>query len=166
MGIIVLEGNECNYKTTIAENLSKVLGYEIVKGSSFELSQCTNDELFAKFKSFLEMDNIILDRFIYSNLVYASLYDDYSILSQSQVDEIESIFKNKGVVVYLSAPTKVIQERITVRGDDYVDVDKVESINLKYSDVMTNVSKDIHLLHCNTNKFSSRECTDKILQLI
>lgn len=163
MTLIILDANECNFKTTIAHKLHDKLGYEVTRGSSFELSQCTNNELHQRFLEFAQLDNVILDRFIYSNLVYASLYADYSILTQEQVDEIEEIIKDNSIVVYLKAPTDTIKERIAIRGDLYVSEDKVESINEKYKEVMSKVSGKINLLQLDTSILTSDQCVDEIL---
>jgi cytidylate kinase len=74
--LIILEGNECNFKSTVAEKLSNLIGFNVVKGSSFEMSKTTNEELFNKFNQLSNLNRTIIDRFIYSNLVYASLYKD------------------------------------------------------------------------------------------
>ena len=136
MTLIILEGNECNFKTTVAEKLSKKLGWEVVKGSSFEMSQCNNEELYQKFIDLTKLDNVIIDRFTWSNLVYASLYEDFSIITLEQAKEIQRLIVDKAYVVFLHADHEVLIERIGVRGDDYVKTEKLESINKKYWEVI------------------------------
>lgn len=131
--LIILEGNECCFKTTVAEKLNKKLNIPIVKGSSFEHSQCTNEELFQKFKEYAQLDNVIIDRFTYSNRVYATLYEDFAILTDEQRKEIEDMIRHKAKLYYLFADDKVIEDRIKQRGDDYVDVKMVSHINKEYS---------------------------------
>lgn len=82
MTMIILEGTDCRYKSTIADKLSKELGYPVIKGSSFELAKSGNEKLFEHFNKLADEDNVIIDRYIYSNLVYAKKFKDYSILTE------------------------------------------------------------------------------------
>ncbi|PHA03045.1 hypothetical protein COE51_01500 [Bacillus pseudomycoides] len=153
--LIILEGNECCYKTTIAEKLSKELGMNVVKGSSFELSQCSNEELFDHFKAVAQIDNTIIDRFIYSNEVYASLYDDYAILTNGQRKDIENLIRDKAILFYLYASDKMIKKRIEERGDDYVDTSMVSKINDKFNN---SISKSgLRVIPYSTELFNSNE---------
>ncbi|MEM5599348.1 hypothetical protein AAHB53_28775 [Niallia circulans] len=108
--MIILEGNECCFKSTVASKLSEKSGYPIIKGSSFELSQCTNKELYEHFINFSINDNVIMDRFIYSNQVYATLYKDFAILTNDQRKHIEKLVFDKSIVYYLYAPDEVIKK--------------------------------------------------------
>ncbi|MFO1442956.1 AAA family ATPase [Bacillus sp. Bva_UNVM-123] len=160
--LIILEGNECCFKTTIAEKLHKELNIPIIKGSSFEHSQCTNEELIHKFKELTKLNNTIIDRFIYSNRVYATLYKDYAILTNEQRKEIEDLIKNKATVYYLHADDNVIEERIRQRGDEYVDVSMVGKINDEYTRAILDCNLRIQVY--NTNEWTSNEITEEIIK--
>lgn len=151
--LIILEGNECCFKTTVAEKLSKQLNIPVVKGSSFEFSQCTNEELFERFKELAQLDNVIIDRFIYSNRVYATLYEDYAILSNEQRHYIEDIIRHKSTVYYLFADDEIIKQRISQRGDDYVNLDMVSNINNFYSNIMLDAMVRVNSF--DTNEWDS-----------
>jgi len=153
MTVYILEGNECNFKTTVAEKLSKQMSIPVVKGSSFELSQCSNEALFEHFKQMAQLDNVIIDRFIYSNRVYATLYEDFAILTDGQRKEIEDILKGKTTVAYLFADGEVIKERISERGDDYVDVSMVEKINYTY--IGTMLDSTLKVVSYDTEEWNS-----------
>lgn len=112
--------------------LSEKLGFPIVKGSSFEQARCDNDELFNGFMELTKLNNVILDRYIYSNEVYASIYEDYSILTDEQRRFIELEITGSALLVYLHANNDVLKQRIGERGDDYVTVDKFNVIRSKY----------------------------------
>lgn len=159
--LIILEGNECCFKTTVAEKLSKKLGWDIVKGSSFELAQCNNAELFEHFLGITHMKNKIVDRYIYSNLVYASLYKDFAIINEEQQNIIEDTLKDKAIIVYLYASPDVIKERLEERGDDYVEVDMIESINEKYDQVT--ISDKVYNTMYDTEYLTSDEIVNQIL---
>jgi thymidylate kinase len=158
--LIILEGNECCFKTTVAEKLSKQLNLPVVKGSTFEFSKCTNKELFERFKSLTELDNVIIDRFIYSNRVYATLYEDYAILTDEQRQEIEDRIKQKSTVYFLFADDKVIENRIKERGDDYVVPEMVHKINDLYDVTMS--QSNLRVVAYDTNDWSSDEIVGDI----
>lgn len=165
MTMIVLCGNECNYKSTIAEKLHSKLGYEVVKGSSFEYATNGNDVLNKRMISFAEMDNVILDRFIYSNLVYASLKKDYSILTPEQVKNIEDMIREKAIIIYLHAPSEVLVKRLEERGDEYIKSDELKGINEVYEQVMSNV-ENMYLFDYDTSKMDSEKIANQIVSLV
>jgi thymidylate kinase len=158
--LIILEGNECCFKTTIANKLSSTLNIPVVKGSSFELAKCTNNELFQHFKSLVKEDDLIIDRFIYSNQVYASLYDDFAILTDDQRREIELLIKEKATVYYLHADDNVIKERLRVRGDEYVNEDMIEKISNLYPSSI--IEATIKTVSYDTEHWSSDEIVREI----
>lgn len=95
MTLIILEGPDCCFKSTVAAKLSKELKYPIIKGSSFELATSGNEKLFEHFNKLADEDNVIIDRFVYSNLVYAKKFKDYSILTEQQLDLLRIKLKQK-----------------------------------------------------------------------
>jgi thymidylate kinase len=160
--LIILEGNECCFKTTIAEKLSKLLNIPVIKGSSFEHSKCTNEELFNKFKEFADLDNVVIDRFIYSNKVYATLYEDFAILSNEQREKIEDLIKKKAKVYYLFADDEIIKARITIRGDEYVNEDEVNAINHEFAQVISD--SNLIIQWYDTFEWSSDEIVEEIIK--
>lgn len=165
MTIIAIDGPDGCFKSTVAEKLSKLTGFPIIKGSSFELSQCTNEQLNHFFVSLIALDDIIIDRTIYSNLVYASLYKDYAILNENQVAAIEkTLTKKKVKTAFLYASTETIQNRLNVRGDDYVKNDMVEPIITKYFEVIRNAKAPITWY--DTEEFNSDEIAADLAEYI
>ncbi|MGG3890224.1 deoxynucleoside kinase [Metabacillus fastidiosus] len=164
MTYIIIEGTDANFKSTVAEKLSKELNVPILKGSSFELSQCNNEELFGHFKEFSQVDNVIFDRFIYSNRVYATLYKDYAILTDKQRKEIEDLIKHKALLVYLHADTEVIKTRITERGDEYVDVSMVDKINKLYTPTI--LESKLKAVSYDTNEWDSSSIAEDIIKYL
>lgn len=160
--MIILEGNECTYKTTVAKKLSERLDIPILKGSSFELSRSTNEGLYKHFKGIAALNNIIIDRFIYSNKVYATLYKDYAILTEKQRKIIEELLKNKATVYYLNADTDTIKKRMSFRGDDYIIPDMIDVINKEYSKIIFNSS--LKVVSFNTVFWDSDEIVKEIIK--
>lgn len=161
---IVVEGNECNFKTTVINKLNFKTGMPVVKGSSFEQSQCTEDELFTSFTKMLnKAHNTLFDRFIYSNLVYAHLYEDFAVISDFDRRLIENMMKRKNTkVIYLYSDVETISKRIEERGDDYVEVSKVKAINDRYEEVLDGIEH----IRINTKYKSSDDIVDLVMNLL
>lgn len=85
------------------------------------MAKSGNEKLFEHFNKLADEDNVIIDRFVYSNLVYAKKFKDYSILTERQLRFIEDKIKAKAKVVYLHADPSVIKKRLRVRGDEYIE---------------------------------------------
>ncbi|MFP7694140.1 hypothetical protein ACLH26_15245 [Bacillus subtilis] len=163
MTLIILEGPDCCFKSTVAAKLSKKLKYPIIKGSSFELATSGNEKLFEHFNKLADEDNVIIDRFVYSNLVYAKKFKNYSILTEQQLRIIEDKIKLKAKVVYLHADPRVIKKRLSVRGDDYIEGKDINSILDLYREVMINAG--LHTYSWDTGQWSSDEIVEDLIQL-
>ncbi|MGV7065780.1 AAA family ATPase [Bacillus velezensis] len=164
MTMIILEGTDCCYKSTVAEKLSKELGYPVIKGSSFELAKSGNKKLFEHFNKLAEEDNVIIDRYIYSNLVYARKFKDYSILTEEQQRAIEKKIRDKAKVIYLHADPKVIKQRLQKRGDEYINDRDIEPVLELYREVMSDVG--LRTYSWDTEQWSSEEIAEGIIHLI
>ncbi|ODB64412.1 AAA family ATPase [Bacillus velezensis] len=163
MTMIILEGTDCCYKSTIADKLSKELGYPVLKGSSFELAKSGNEKLFEHFNKLADEDNVIIDRYIYSNLVYARKFKDYSILTEEQQRVIEKKIRDKAKVIYLHADPKVIKQRLRERGDEYINDRDIEPVLGLYREVMSDVG--LHTYSWDTGQWSSDEIVEDLVQL-
>ncbi|GJI61744.1 ATP-binding protein [Bacillus velezensis] len=164
MTMIILEGTDCCYKSTVAEKLSKELGYPVIKGSSFELAKSGNEKLFEHFNKLADEDNVIIDRYIYSNLVYAKKFKDYSILTEEQQRTIEKKIRDKAKVIYLHADPKVIKKRLLERGDEYINDRDIEPVLELYREVMSDIG--LHTYSWDTEQWSSEEIAEGIIHLI
>lgn len=179
MTVLIIEGSDASGKSTLIEALRKELkDFLVRKGSSFEHSQCTNEELFKKFEGlvlsseyeltgegsidYFMPEKIIFDRFIYSNYVYASLYEDYAILTTSQRKDIEFWINHEAVVLYLTAPEEILKERLNTRGDDYVKAESIPAILKKYDEVLATVDEKIPVYRIDT----SVQTTDDIVKFV
>ncbi|WP_406590277.1 hypothetical protein [Bacillus atrophaeus] len=163
MTLIILEGPDCCFKSTVAIKMSKQLKYPIIKGSSFELAISGNEKLFEHFSKLADEDNVIIDRFIYSNLVYARKFKDYSILTEQQLRIIEDKIKMKAKVVYLHADPKIIMERLSIRGDEYIEGKDIDSILRLYREVMSNAG--LYTYSWDTGQWDSDEIVEDLTYL-
>lgn len=160
--LITLEGCDATGKTTLVNALAKRLDYDVVKGSSFEITGGKNqDELFESFMELTTLDNTILDRYIYSNEVYAPLYSDYACLNDEQRRFIEREVQGATLIIYLSAPVEVIKERFRTRGEDYVDEDKIETILHSYEQSLS--KSNLEILRYDTSQLTTDEIVESII---
>lgn len=164
---IILEGSDASRKSTIAHKLTKRLsGSKYVHGSSFENAKTDNETLFKGFMELAKHDSdqqLILDRFIYSNLVYASIYKDYSIIDRDQALAIQAAM-GESLLVYLYASEDELIRRMKERGEDEVKPSEVSKILAKYDEVIVRAESDgVRTLYLNTEYLSSDQCVQIIL---
>ncbi|MGQ9007614.1 hypothetical protein ACTXHP_05190 [Bacillus stercoris] len=164
MTLIILEGPDCCFKSTVAAKLSEELKCPIIKGSSFELATSGNEKLFEHFNKLADQDNVIIDRFVYSNLVYAAKFKDYSIITEEQQRAIEEKIRHKAKVIYLHADPKVIKKRLLARGDEYIVNEDIEPVLELYNQVIDNMG--LHMNSWDTNEWNSDEIVEDIIHLI
>ncbi len=175
--LIILEGVDGTYKSTVGRFLSSYSQKELYKGppirvyqgSSFESAQSNNKDL---LKYYLDLisggPSMILDRFIYSNLVYADQFKDYSILDPDQVKAIETIcdtLYEEVILVYLYAEEKIIAERLADRGDDYIKKKDIGGLLKRYDRVIEDAGIR-HNIRIDTSYRGSGEVTDSIIEYL
>lgn len=147
--IIILEGCDAVGKTTFANRLSEKMGFEIVKGSSFDISKLGADGMFDHMMRLLDRDNIIIDRFFYSNLVYGKLYN-YPMMTKRQYVELAVKSRKSSITIYLNAYPDEIKNRISMRGDDMIKSEEIDNILNEYNSVMNGVHKPRTMLSLDT----------------
>ncbi len=165
MTVLIVCGSDCSGKTTLIEKLRQALNYKVIKGSSFEQSSCSNEELYKKFDDMASLDDVIFDRFIYCNEVYAPLYKDFAMLSDEQRRQLEVKMKDKATIIYLEAELETLIERMNKRGDDYVTIDKLAKIKESYNESMSKV-EGLEILKYNTTYLETDEIVSSILEKI
>lgn len=128
---IILEGCDAVGKDTFAELLSEKTGFKIVRGSSFEIAELGADGMFEHMMKLLDRDDIIINRFFYSNLVYGKLFD-YPMMNPEQYDQLVEKLDETSMLIYLHTSIGTIKYRMEKRGDDMIKVDDVDSIIESY----------------------------------
>lgn len=162
--MLILEGSDACFKSTIANKLSEKLSLPVVHGSSFELAECDNTELYDHFDNLAQADNVIYDRLIYSNQVYATIFTDYTILSDNQRHDIEDKIKDKAIVIHLYADEDVIANRLGSRGDEYIDKTHIHDILTGYQTAMENAAYNgVTVVSYDTGKYTSNQIVDDIV---
>lgn len=165
MGIIVLEGCDAVGKTTFANTLAEKTGYEVVKGSSFEISELGADGMFEHMMQLLDKDNIIIDRFFYSNLIYGRLFD-YPMMTPEQYDMLIEKLDERALLVYLHASEGVISYRMQNRGDDMIKVENIGDILDGYMDELYGDFRPKFKLVFDTTSMDTNIATAMISEII
>lgn len=159
---IIVVGCDCTGKTTLIDRISKKFGIEVLRGSSFELTaNKTNEELYNTFMNLTTVRNVIFDRFMYCNYVYAPLYEDYSRLTKYQIGLIESQMVNDTVVIHLTADKETIMERFNTRGEEYVTEDKIQTILDSYDEILKD--SKLKVIKFNTTELSVDDIMEKLM---
>ena len=163
---ILIEGSDATFKTTVADKLSKRLNRKVIKGSSFEMSECSNKELFEKFQEIHSHKNVIIDRSVFSNYVYATIYGK-TVLTDAQRSVIENQFRTNTMTIYLHASAKDIQNRIEIRGDDDIKGDMIPSILFLYGIILDEAqANEVPIMKFNTSNLSSDTVVNTIVNFL
>jgi len=86
-------------------------------------------------KMITSRSDIIIVRFLYSNLVYGKMFG-YPMMNPDQYTKLSEAIDKTSLLVYLHAPIGVIQYRMLNRGDDMIKVGDVEGILEGYKDAL------------------------------
>lgn len=162
---IVLEGCDCVGKTTFAQMLSQKTGYEIVKGSSFQIAELGQDGMFEHMMGLLDRDNIIIDRFFYSNLVYGKLYN-YPMMNIMQYAKLTTKLNKKALVIYLQASPFVIKERMATRGDDMIKAQDIDKILDTYNEDINGLFMPKAMLSLDTTQSDFNIATAMVAEMV
>lgn len=162
---IIIEGCDCVGKTTFAEMLAEKTGYEIVKGSSFEISELGADGMFNHMMELLDRKNIIIDRFFYSNLVYGKLYN-YPMMTPDQYDMLVEKMDKSAMLVYLHAHEGVIKFRMNKRGDDMIKQDDIQDIVESYKDELAGDFRPKTMLSLETGNLNFSFATGLVRDIV
>lgn len=166
--LIIIEGTDCTYKSTVCNKLSEQLNIPIIKGSSFEIATGTEQSMYEHFKMIsTSKQPMIVDRYLYSNLTYAPLYPKYTMISPEHAKEIEDDLNKRDDVhvFYLYAHVDALKQRMEERGDEMIKSDELGAINKKYNQVLS--ESNFHLFHMiDTEFFNSDEIVEHILKRV
>jgi thymidylate kinase len=163
--IVIAEGCDCVGKTTFAEMLAEKTGYEVVKGSSFEIAELGQFGMYEHMWKLLDRDNIIIDRFLYSNLVYGSIYN-YPMMQPIQYHSLVQKLNKTAIVIYLQAHQYVIAERMATRGDDMIKVQDINLILDSYNNNINGVFMPKTMLSLDTTDSDFNVATSMVKDMI
>lgn len=158
---ITLDGVDCSGKSTLAKQLSKKYGFEIVQGSSFEIASKGQQEMFEYMKNLFTRENVIIDRTHYSNIVYGTLFDKI-LLSKEQSDQLTSLLNKDTMNFFLLPSENFVKQNLLDRGDEYINLSDVNNIIVFYEKIYEKIELDHKYL---INNYSSFDTVSKNLSL-
>jgi thymidylate kinase len=137
--IYILEGNEGTGKTTLAEYLSKITGFEIKHRSNPKSEQERVEMYKSYYDDIMSSNNIIWDRAFYSEMVYGPIKRDQSYINVAQMHEFETMLAKKGaLLIYCMAHAGTSFKRAERRGESYVtSYEEHKLINAEYEHLMS-----------------------------
>lgn len=119
--IIIIEGPDGSGKTTLANQLSRQTGYKIIhrtRPKTEEDKAIMMDEYLQAIRS---MENMIFDRCWYSEMVYGPVMRGASVISYSQMYDLERQLAEVGaMIIYCTDAKQVLWARCQERGEDYI----------------------------------------------
>lgn len=144
---IVFIGPDGAGKSTIAKEWSEKFGMSIIENDYRE-----SDKL-PKTLEYLDLDNTIFDRLFYpDHLIYSKIKGNE--LSKEELEawgDLRLLLPFKDIAyVFVTAPDELLYERLSKRGDDYIEFEDIPKIKQEYEEflkdfpvpVMTLVSQE------------------------
>lgn len=153
--IIILEGPEGAGKSTLAKQLSKQTGFEIVHRSKPKDEEEKKQMLQHYIDAIKQNKNMIWDRCWYSEMVYGPIMRDAAFITTQQMYELETLLAKTGaLIIYCTDVPHLLWKRATERGEDYItDFGTLQAICTAYDAVMFNIP---HIVPVVTYKISEK----------
>ena len=111
--------------------------------------------------------DIVIDRFIGSNIVYGKLYKRYSKEELQKLYNDEQCFRSffDSVLIYLYAPVNVIIKRIEKDKHEKIDKIKLKKTSKEFNEYYKKCSFE-NKIKINTDKNTQKEVVNKILNYL
>lgn len=137
--IIILEGPDGSGKTTLAQQIARQTGYQII-----HCSQPKNDEekkrmMGEYLQTIKEHKNAIFDRCWYSEMAYGPVMRDASVISYPEMYALERMLAKGGaMIIHCTGPEAALWMRCQKRGEDYIaSRDDFKAIHKNFEDIMS-----------------------------
>jgi len=134
--IIIIDGPDGAGKDLLCGLISKKTGYKIEHLSHDNYERPFNLDL---YKNLLKEDNVIYNRFYFSEVIYAHAKNRNCDLAITDCDILDKIMVDKNVVViHVTNSTKELQRRIQRRGDTFINMHELSVVKDLYNQFMAN----------------------------
>jgi len=140
--ILIIEGPDGSGKTTLAEYLSKQMGFPIKHRSNPKTEEEKREMMQSYIDDIKNSNNIIWDRCFYSEMVYGPVMRDKSYITKYQMLDLEQMLLKAGaLVIYCTDDTLELWERCQTRGEHYITtVELMGEIKTRYDKLMLNTN--------------------------
>lgn len=137
---LIIEGNDCTGKSTLVSELRSALR---VHGGwdTKNLVHRTGDMFFRFLNEYVNADRIIFDRSHFSELVYGKYLRDSKTFTREQLQALDLIIENYGVVIHCDLQPKEIVARMKIRNqtelldEDDICEEQISKISNEYNKI-------------------------------
>lgn len=127
---IFLDGADGTGKSTLADKLSNLL-----KIDKFCLTEKSSKTI-NRYTHLLNVNDVIHDRTFLSEVVYPKYFGRKEWMSDVDVNFLVNKYKEKGLIIILTAPNSVIKKRLLTRGREYSFIlENIDKINMEYREL-------------------------------
>lgn len=155
--IILLEGPDGSGKSTLAQRIA--VGCRNAHIEHFGVPK-TDEEAYNYYKVYMAAiqrhepgEIVVLDRSWYSDMVYGPVMRGRDEMTQEHADMLAAacVAHGGGLVIYCTAPVKVLWARCKKRGESYIaSEDKLWAIDNQYKIVMSTAVKYLPVVRYDT----------------
>lgn len=134
--IIILEGENKTGKTTLAHYIRDNHNFKYVKCNQPKGSPY--DEYIGILEGLSYLDDLVIDRFCYGELVYGPIYRGKSALSEKELIKIESrLHVLEARLIYCKNSIEDIQKLFDKEKEEFANKDKVKETLELYDEVIS-----------------------------
>lgn len=130
--IYIIEGPDLSGKSTMVKKLNKDNKYEVIHfdkpNNSFDFQN--------HYLEVLNKENVILDRYFFSEIVYSKVFNRKCRVSKQTILEIRKKLKNTPhCLIYLNPGVNELKKRYKLRGDELISENQIEKIVEEYDNL-------------------------------
>lgn len=130
--IIIIEGPDLAGKSTLAKEINIKGDFEVVHFDS----PSENFDFHESYLKVLDKENVILDRYFFSEIVYSKVFGRQCRLSSETIKEIKEKLKNKPhQLIFVNPGVDTLKRRYKMRGDDIISESQIEKIVQEYENL-------------------------------
>ena len=148
--LIALEGVDGCGKSTLARNLSLVLGAEVLHCSK---ETPNNFNFFAQIIAEATSRNIIADRFMYGQFVYQTAIERAANgwLDRPDLSKLNRMMgATKARVIHVTAPVPVIKRRLQERNETIINGMSVEGVMYSFDSILREAAMFTSVIELST----------------
>ena len=139
--IIIVEGPDLAGKTTLINQLNIKGEYDVVH---FDAPDDDFDYK-ADYLNVLDKENVILDRYFFSEIVYSKVFERQCRLSAETMEKIKEKLKNKPhTLIYINPGIETLKRRYRERGDELITESQIEKIVKEYENLFFGGIKNVN----------------------
>lgn len=155
---IIVEGVDCSGKSTFIDELMKNTenSFHIRRSDRPKTNQTTEiGRLKRSFKIVRDLykqviqpnqGHLIVERYYPSELVYSKVKRGYEAFNDkfysSFEGELKSLFEGDLIIIHVFQELKILQQRLLVRGDDYINEEDLSELNTRYIEFLERTAID------------------------